>query len=337
MAAQRARAFGLAIMGESDRATAIVEQVMPRDLATRLVPYLGYMPRLTKPQQAAAANLGLFPRAADIGREDPRLARFAVEERADSRLAPTGPPLGSASAAAPAIQPAARNDKGRSAARAPVAPAPATAPGSPPARVATVTPVAVSTAPTPVASAPVAAPPAAVAPAPEPVSEPVPAPAPRMVRVADAFADLGAPMPDARAGADAVDISRIEVKRETASGVVPISGATTPTVAKAAEKAKAKPKEPPKPKHPSRVWVQVATGRKVDALAFDWKRLSKAGGATLARQQANTAKWGQTNRLLVGPLASRDKAEALVRELKKKDLDVFLYVSPEGEEVQPLK
>ncbi len=276
MAAQRARAFGLAILGDADRATAIVEQVMPRDLATRLVPYLGYMPRLTKPQQAAAANLGIFPRAADIGRDDPRLARFAVEERADSRLAPSGAPLGS--------------------------PAPTPTPTPIPTRVATVTPVSVAVAP----------------------------PKPPPQRVADAFADLGAPLPDARVGTDAVDISRIAVRRETAAQPLPVA-------AKPADKAKAKPKEPPKPVHPSRIWVQVATGRKVDALAYDWKRIAKEGGAPLAKLKAHTTRWGQANRLLVGPIASRDKAEVLVRELKKKDMDVFLYVSPEGEEVQALK
>ncbi len=281
MAAQRARAFGLAILGDADRATAIVEQVMPRDLATRLVPYLGYMPRLTKPQQAAAANLGIFPRAADIGRDDPRLARFAAEERAESRLAPTGAPLGSAPATPAPAKPA-------------------------PARVATVTPVRTAVAP----------------------------PKPAQPRVADAFADLGAPLPDARAGADAVDISRIEVRRELAVQTAPAPEAAKPA-AKPAEKPKKK--EPPKPVHPSRIWVQVATGRKIDALAFDWKRIAKQGGAPLAKLKPATARWGQANRLLVGPLASRDKAEELVRALKKKDMDVFLYVSAEGEEVQPIK
>ena len=94
VAAIRARAFGLAIMGEQERAEAIVSASLPRDLATRINPYLAYMPRLTRPQQAAAANLGIFPRAADIGREDPRLARFAREGAAGSRLEPTGAPLG---------------------------------------------------------------------------------------------------------------------------------------------------------------------------------------------------------------------------------------------------
>lgn len=307
LAAQRARAFGLAIMGESDRAGAIVEQVMPRDIATRLVPYLGYMPRLTKQQQAAAANLGIFPRSADIGRDDPRLARFAVEERADSRLAPAGPPLGARPAQVAAAVPTPPPSTTVFA-----APVPASTIGSQPApdsaRVATVTPVAVSTAPAP-----------------------TPAPAPRPVeRVADVFADLGAPSADARVSGDAVDLTRIEVKRET-----PPPPAAP--VAKPAEKPKPKPKEPPKPVHPSRVWVQVATGKKIDALAFDWRRIAKEAGKPLAPYKAYTARWGATNRLVVGPVASRDKAEALVRELKKKGLDVFLWLSEEGEVVQPLK
>jgi tetratricopeptide (TPR) repeat protein len=93
-AAFRTRAFGLAILGDQARAAAIVDAVMPRDLAGRITPYLAFMPRLTATQQAAAANLGIFPRAADIGREDPRIARFAREGEADRRLEPAGEPLG---------------------------------------------------------------------------------------------------------------------------------------------------------------------------------------------------------------------------------------------------
>ncbi|WP_285711796.1 SPOR domain-containing protein [Erythrobacter oryzae] len=308
LAAQRARAFGLAIMGQNDRASAIVEQVMPRDIATRLVPYLGYMPRLTKQQQAAAANLGIFPRSADIGRDDPRLARFAAEERADSRLAPAGPPLGArpAQVATAPTPPPSTTVYTTPVPASAIGSAPA--PAADPARVATVTPVAVSTAPPP----------------------PAPAPAPRPVeRVADVFADLGAPTADARVSGDAVDLSRIEVRREAPPAPKP--------EAKPAEKPKPKPKEPPKPVHPSRVWVQVATGKKIDALAFDWKRISKEGGKSLAPYKPHTARWGATNRLVIGPVANRDKAEALVRELKKKGMDVFLWLSEEGEAVQPLK
>jgi tetratricopeptide (TPR) repeat protein len=321
MAAQRARAFGLAILGEQDRAAAIVEQVMPRDLSGRIVPYLAYMPRLTRPQQAAAANLGIFPRAADIGRDDPRLARFADEARADSRLAPAGAPLDArpqplaapvpaptpvtVTAAAPAFMPVAAPAVAPSADSV-AAPAPDPAPD-----------------PTPVAAA--EAVPAQVS-APLPVSAPVPMPAPAAPsapeRVADAFADLTAgALPDAQVGGGAVDLTRITIPREAA----------TPPPA-----PRAKP-EPPKPSNPSRVWVQVATGRDLDALAFDWRRIARGGGPALAALKPHTARWGTTHRLLAGPLDSRDKAQALVRELKTKGIDTFLYVSPEGEEIQIVK
>ncbi|MEM8726384.1 MAG: tetratricopeptide repeat protein, partial [Pseudomonadota bacterium] len=114
-AAFRARAFGLAILGEQDRAAAIADAVMPRDLAARITPYLEFMPRLTKAQQAAAANLGIFPRAADIGRDDPRIASFAAASTgatsasanvsADNRLEPTGQPLGQPAAVVASTDP----------------------------------------------------------------------------------------------------------------------------------------------------------------------------------------------------------------------------------------
>ena len=94
----RARAFGLAILGDEEEAVAIADAVMPRDLAARIAPYLRYMGRLTKAQQAAAANLGVFPRAAQIGRDDPRIAQYSASSSAardvGARLAPSGEALG---------------------------------------------------------------------------------------------------------------------------------------------------------------------------------------------------------------------------------------------------
>ena len=321
MAAFRARAFGLAILGDQERAAAIVDQVMPRDLSQRIIPYLAYMPRLTAGQQAAAANLGIFPRAADIGRDDPRLARLATEATVDSRLEPAGAPMGvRPMAPAPAS-----------------APAPTPAPPPPPVPVLVSVPVAAVTPPLPPsptsapAPAPVAAPvprpdvttfAAPAAPAAAPVAAPLPAAAPaRPLRVADAFADFGDDaLPDAKVSGDAVDLERITIKRE----------APPPP-------PKPKPKEPAKPVHPSRVWVQLATGKNVDALGFDWRRLSRSGGDLLARLKPHTTPWGEAHRLLAGPIDSREKAQALVRELKTKGLESFLYVSPEGEEIQLIK
>lgn len=111
-AAFRARAFALAILGETEEAVTIAEAMLPARVATRIVPYLRYMPRLTRAQQAAAANLGRFPPAAQIGRDDPRLAAMpesvaapAPQAAPDSRLIPGGEPLGPRSVAAANAEP----------------------------------------------------------------------------------------------------------------------------------------------------------------------------------------------------------------------------------------
>lgn len=99
-AAWRARAFAFAILGREDEAVAIARSTMPAQLAEAMTPYLRYMRKLTPAQQAAAANLGHFPRAAEIGQDDPAIARYAQEHRltrasaAESRLDPAGKPLG---------------------------------------------------------------------------------------------------------------------------------------------------------------------------------------------------------------------------------------------------
>lgn len=77
LAAYRTRAFALAVMGDTEEAVSIAKTILPKTLSDRIAPYLRYMPRLTKAQQATAANLGKFPDADKIGREDPALRQFA--------------------------------------------------------------------------------------------------------------------------------------------------------------------------------------------------------------------------------------------------------------------
>ena len=86
-AAWRTRAFGLAILGKADGAVHITGTMLPEALAAEIAPYLRYMPRLTRAQQAAAANFGTFPRASEIGRDDPEIARLS--EQAGRRAATT--------------------------------------------------------------------------------------------------------------------------------------------------------------------------------------------------------------------------------------------------------
>lgn len=106
LAAYRSRAFALAAQGRTEEAVAIADAVMPPALASRIAPYLRYMPKLTRAQQAAAGNFGHFPEADSIGKDDPRIAEYAAAAKLlpqrtaalDTRLVPAGEPLGAASA-----------------------------------------------------------------------------------------------------------------------------------------------------------------------------------------------------------------------------------------------
>ncbi|MCP9222541.1 SPOR domain-containing protein [Erythrobacter sp. LQ02-29] len=375
-AAFRARAFGLAILGDGEAAVAILEAAMPRETARKLTPYLRYMPQLTAAQQAAAANLGVFPRATQIGRDDPRIASAAGSfGAAEARLRPSGAPLGPAvTQAAPAAK-AATPARKLAAASAPkskperaraettqagvrVAEAGRPRGELPPVTAAAVQPAtSANAAPAPAlilpddetpapagvtvaASAP-SAPrfdlskvpdtplaqtgrSASTEPAPSPTSAPASAPAPA-ASVASAFADLTLPADPIRARpGNAVDITRIKVRREVAP---------TPEPEPA---AKAELPKPAKPANPSRIWVQVATGKDRDALGWDWRRFTKKAGKVLDGKGPFTAPWGEANRLLAGPYTSRKEADAALDELKEAGIDGFLFTSRAGEEIAPL-
>ncbi|WP_206241484.1 SPOR domain-containing protein [Novosphingobium terrae] len=116
-AAWRTRAFAFAILGREDEAEAIARSTMPAELANGMSPYLRFMRKLTPAQQAAAANLGRFPHASQIGKDDPRIAAYASQHgirhlaAADAPLAPAGAPLGTPAAATPQPTKLAANTK----------------------------------------------------------------------------------------------------------------------------------------------------------------------------------------------------------------------------------
>lgn len=327
----RTRAFGLAILGEQERAAAITEAVMPRDLAARITPYLEFMPRLTKAQQAAAANLGIFPRAADIGRDDPRIANFAAANsgapsasaqlEAGNRLEPSGQPFGERPVEVASVAPEAAT------------PTPASAAATPEIAVATSTESAATSQPEASGAAPTLAA-ADVTPAPgfdlarvegsdnsrAPTTASVASaetarpPASPEPSFADAFGDLGSgDLPDAKTGSGAVNLTFIEAPREA------------PPAA-----------EPAEPEHPRRIWVQVATGRDRDALRFDWRRISRKASRLLRDYKPHVVTWGQSNRLLAGPIDGTREARELVNALGERGIDTFSYTSPEGTEIQEL-
>ncbi len=388
-AAWRARAFSFAILGLADEAESIARSVMPAELAAAITPYLRYMPRLTAAQQAAAASSGHFPRAAEIGLDDPRVAQYSKPRKTlaavDRALVPAGKPLG-------------RDAKPRNTSRTSssqtvaVAPAPvrlAVPPVPAPAREAIKAPVqltlntavlvpaqpsqaqpeAIKTVPPAPLVVPLSAgatsqgpgfaalEPAAANPSePKPnlagfdLSKAVPAPVviqtptaakpaavvptPRLPNLADVFADLGTPSREAVPAAGAVDMRRI-ARSSAALDPKELPVCKPGVVGKAAANCKAA--TPPPPSHPSRIWVQLATGRDKRALAFDWRRMVRDEPERLRGRKGFTSAWGQTNRLLTGPFETEAAASSYVAQLRRAGMGgSFVWTSPAGQVVDAL-
>lgn len=433
----RTRAFALAILQKPEEAIAIADMAMPGDMAQGIAPYLRYMPRLTPAQQAAAANFGRFPRAAEIGRDDPRVALYAPPKPvalADAALVPSGKPLGKGKRNSRDDRRALADARSAAAPASPVAASLRSAPPDPmPTRQVSAAPIALGTIPPPAAVAAPAA--TAMLPQPRPVSTAIPAPvvaaplparpsasppvapvvtlavaAPAAPAVSPAAAPVRPALPAASPPAAApvalvpsggFDLSRIDAARtpaatppapapvqapaatpaavtplETPPAVVAVPAPVAATVAapvaapapapaaprralaeafaeftvptgsatpapgavdvRKIAAAKPKPAEPPKPVHPSRIWVQVGTGRDPKALGFTWKALVRENAALFRGREPAIADWGRTNRLLTGPFASEAQADAFLAKAKKADLDAFVWTSPAGQVVDDL-
>lgn len=372
-AAWRTRAFGLAIIGQADEAESIARQTMSPDMAAAITAYLRYMPRLTAAQQAAAGNLGRFPRASEIGLDDPRMAAYS---RSRVQVA--------AATAAPAAQAAkGKRDAKASAGRVAAAPVPppepvvsretatASRPAAPvapptvPAQTAAVQPASPSFS---LPAATPAAQPVLAVREPAPRLQPVaatPAPARKSATLDEAFADLAPPSDIAEPEAGAVDVRAVRfapatrkepvAKEAVAKDKADPKAKVDPKApvdlkAKTDPKAKADPKTKDakakdakakdakaKPSHPSRIWVQIAAGRNKPALAFDWRKFVKEDAAVFKGQKPSVTEWGQTNRLLTGPFASAKEADAFLAKVKKTGrTGAFIWTSPAGQVVDPL-
>jgi hypothetical protein len=89
--------------------------------------------------------------------------------------------------------------------------------------------------------------------------------------------------------------------------------------------------------HPSRVWIQLATGRNKQALGFDWRRMTKDDATVFRARKPFVTAWGQTNRLLTGPFETEASANAFLGQLRRTDADgAFLWTSPAGQIVDAL-
>lgn len=384
-AAWRMLAFAQAILGNLTGAETIVRQSVSEPMAEKMVGYMSFMPKLTPAQQAAAANLGIFPRSAEIGQDDPRYAQYArprpvlavatpvaapaqvkrKDKGKDKGKAKDKPPV--LAVAAPPVPIVSREVNGKPVQVASITPtptpvprpvpAPAPRPAPTPAPVPVPAPVPLPVPapvpkPVPVSTPSPAPAPAGpgfmtidpgtrggggfdlrtVSPAPAPVPAPSPAPAPRR-SVDEAFAGFDAPSREVEPQAGAVDVRTV---RPAAPPPPPAPKDSKDPKAKDKDKSKDKGRDakPVTPSHPSRIWVQVATGRDKNALNFDWKRMVREAPELFKGQRPHIASWGQTNRLLAGSFASQKEANAFLASLKKQGITGgFIWTSPAGQVV----
>jgi tetratricopeptide (TPR) repeat protein len=190
-----------------------------------------------------------------------------------------------------------------------------------------------------------AASPAAVAAAPapnpgfSPAAQPIVQTPPRSL--AETLSSLDVPDQEKQSSAAVADLSavaRIQEQRRKAAEAAAVKAkaeAEAKAKAEAARKAEAERKAK-LAANPSRNWVQVATGRDVDALAFDMRRLRRTYADAIGDQAGWTAQWGATRRLLIGPFKKPEDAKAAVTKIAKSGGDAFLWQSEAGEEVVKL-
>ena len=93
-AAQRARAFILALAGDRPGARSAIEQAMPGS-SSRIDPFFMVLPSLSPEQKAAAVHLGVFPTASEmrlVPVEPVRVASADIPARAQPRTTPSARP-----------------------------------------------------------------------------------------------------------------------------------------------------------------------------------------------------------------------------------------------------
>ncbi|HEX7820331.1 MAG TPA: SPOR domain-containing protein, partial [Sphingobium sp.] len=171
-----------------------------------------------------------------------------------------------------------------------------------------------------------------------------PAPATPLRTLAAIMADIQVQDDAERAAAapvvDLNEVARLQSARRKAVADKAKKDAALKARAEADAKLKAEAKAEAEEKarlkaNPARIWVQIATGRDPAALAFDMRRLRKTY-SVLAAEDASTAEWGATRRLLVGPYVSVTRARAVLTDLKKAGSDGFVWQSEAGETVSRL-
>lgn len=376
LSAFRMRAFALAINGQQDEAVQIAQTMLPERLSSRLAPYLRYMPRLTRAQQAAAAHLGRFPQAHQIGQDDPAIANLARQapraqapgpqaplpqvaaapataspgpRAVDARLVPSGAVMGSLPAPTPSepvVQ--ALPAPGISEPVVQALPAPDM---SEPVVQALPTPVTapVPQPPTglilqqqPAPAAPGGELPPAGQPSPSPVSQPVVVAVaePQMLPAAEAPAPASAPEPaitEAPVPLDMTQAFATFVQPAIAPDPVAAGGVDITTIAPPRERPKPPPPPAPPPPPPVPSRHWVQVATGQDVAALGFDwRRIQRKAGDLLQDAEAHLAEWGGRTRLLAGPYSAAEAAALVSALKEAGVDSFRFTSARGEDVRPL-
>lgn len=324
-AAQRVRAFVLALTGDRAGATQAIETAMP-GAGARFDPFFRYLPNLSIAEKAAAVHLGLFP------------------EDASTRVAlatPLPPPVKAAprptftSTARRTPPPARRAPVVKIAIRDPVVVAPPPAAASPSFSL----PSANSAVPTAQPPAPI------VTAAATPVNgTPAATSGTQLAAPAFSIADVTPAAGEARLSgidkllatiAEAPPQSRpkIEITPPAPSAKKASREAKTAAAKKLADKKAKDEKLAAEKKVKDEAaklgiagthWVQLAGGSNKDRMTTEYKRLAAKAGSVLKRP-GHVSGGKDYFRLLVGPFDSKGDAQTFVNKLAKEGVDGFSW------------
>jgi len=314
-AAQRIRAFILALLGDERGASSAIEGAMPGSGA-RMAGFFRLLPSLSAAQKAAAVHLGIFPDPSEIRvaavspRTIPQTPGGAMARSTPPRPAPvTVTPA--FRQAPPAAAPAPRSEMAEA---VPVAP-PATA----------FEPVAFTLPSERVAEAAVqtpAPPEAAAAPEAEsvtPVSGDRLSGIDRLLAQADELPVPPAPKP--RFEKPTKVTARDAAKAKKAAELKKAAEAKKLADAKKAAEEKA---EREALGVAGTNWVQLAGGSNEKYMATEFRKLSKKSSA-LRKRGGNVTQGKDYYRLLVGPFDSKGAAQSFVNQLAKDGVDGFSW------------
>ena len=346
--AWRDRAFILAMNGQAKQARDITSVMMPRNMAEAIQPFMDRMPSLSPAQRAAAVHFGNFP---------------AGTVRTAGAGIPAGPkrqspPVAVAKPQTPAMNANRdRRSRAESAREATAQPAPVQrgAPASPAARPTAIPPARAMAAgplsppePRPLTSRPPVQQPERVGPpAQEPVPDPVPAVPPveqqrrNLAQIMSSVAVPESERAQSVAPVDFSEIARLQAEKRKAQQLAAAKAKADAEIkvkakVEAEAKAKAKAEADAKARNPARIWVQIATGQNIKALAFDMGKLRKKYPELLKGRDAWTSQWGATRRMVVGPFATTAAAKSFYSDWMKAGGDGYIWQSIEGLEVVKL-